>query len=101
MICATLDAVMASLRRLWCLAGVALVCQLSAQVLLPAVTIAIAPAAEECTCPHGDGQVCPMHHRSTSAKTCAWRSTVPDPAAAALLSFLGPLFVTIAATDVT
>src|SRR5262245_51079766 len=100
MTCATLVSVMASSsRRVSRLAGLTPVFPLSAQAGLPVITVATVPAVEECTCPHGEGQVCPMHHPSAAAKTCAWRSNMPDPAAAALLSFLGALFVTVPPAD--
>jgi len=86
-------------RRLARLAGLWLVCQLSVHTLVP-VTAALATtstdAIEDCTCAHGDGQVCPMHHRlshsssSSSKRTCVWQcaNTADD---AATLSFLGPI----------
>ena len=83
-------------RRLARFAGLWLVCQLSVHTLVP-VTAALATtsteAMEDCTCAHGEGQVCPMHHRlshsSSSKKACLWQcaNSADD---AATLSFLGP-----------
>jgi hypothetical protein len=53
-----------------------------------------ASAAAECTCSHGDGGICPMHHSkhtkttTTSKSDCACRST-EDPSTALLSSLVG------------
>lgn len=86
-------------RRLARFAGLWLVCQLSVHTIVP-VTVALATtsteAMEDCTCEHGEGQVCPMHHRlshsssSSSKRTCLWQcaNSADD---SATLSFLGPI----------
>ena len=85
-------------RRLAPVAGLWLVCQLSASTLAPvgiSVAVAGAEAAAECTCQHGDGQNCPMHRvptHSANKSACSWRSTTGG-ADAVMLSFLGPLAV--------
>jgi len=81
-------------RRLQHLAGGWLVAQLSVLTVTPASLCAGMPntvAALECTCSHGDGQVCPMHHtRSTSrTKSCSCRGTT-DSAATLIASLFGP-----------
>jgi hypothetical protein len=68
-------------RHLSWVAGGWLVCQLG---LVPATSLALnlwAIASEshaECTCGHGDGAMCPMHHRALPRPgTCTLRGT-PD-----------------------
>jgi hypothetical protein len=52
-----------------------------------------------CTCSHGDGQECPMHHRAaTPSSGCACRSTT-DVATAALGSLLGPVALTSVSSE--
>jgi hypothetical protein len=50
----------------------------------------------ECTCAHGDGQTCPMHHpqstNSTPDRSCSCRSA-SDPIAALAASLVGPAAV--------
>ena len=47
----------------------------------------------ECTCAHGGGEQCPMHHPATTSKsTCSCRST-DDTTRATMASLLGPTAV--------
>jgi len=53
-----------------------------------------ASVGAECTCEHGDGQICPMHHSRSVPKgqgshPCACRSTA-DPASTIAASLIGP-----------
>jgi hypothetical protein len=50
-----------------------------------------AVAAQTCTCGHGDGHACPMHHPASSSrsKSCSCQSS-SDPAAAIAASLFGP-----------
>jgi len=54
--------------------------------------------AAECTCEHGDGQVCPMHHTRSKPKStvdqhsCSCRSA-SDPVTALAASLIGPAAV--------
>src|SRR2546422_2895260 len=79
-------------RRLSRFAGGCLVCQLCVLSLTPALCARIPSAVGgvECTCSHGDGQVCPMHHTTSTSKTksCSCRSTT-DSAAAVMASLFG------------
>src|SRR2546426_7030463 len=72
-------------RRLSHFAGGCLVCQLCVLSLTPALCARIPSAVGgvECTCSHGDGQVCPMHHTTSTSKTksCSCRSTTDSAAA--------------------
>jgi hypothetical protein len=48
---------------------------------------------QDCTCPHGDGQMCPMHHtvtRSNHQQTCSFRSAT-NANAEAIATMLGPI----------
>jgi len=51
--------------------------------------------AAECTCDHGDGEICPMHHSRTAKKgasgepSCSCRSTA-DPLTNLAASLIGP-----------
>jgi hypothetical protein len=85
--------------RLALVASAWLVFQLGLLVSIPtALCPPKAPAAVgvECTCEHGDGQMCPMHHtrsKASSAKDshpCTCRGTT-DPAAAMAASLIGPV----------
>src|SRR6185295_20036024 len=57
-------------------------------------------AKAECTCDHGDGQMCPMHHTRSKSKTpldphsCSCRST-SDPVAAMAAALIGPAGVIV------
>ena len=80
-------------RRLTRLASGWLVIQLATLSAAPAVLCAGMPsgmANVECTCSHGDGVECPMHHATPKrdAKTCSCRSTA-DEGAAVLASLFG------------
>jgi hypothetical protein len=69
-----------------------------------------AGAAEQaCTCSHGDGRACPMHHpQPKSASSCSCRSTGDGPSAtlqslfgpAAVLTRASTVVATVATTDV-
>jgi len=58
-------------------------------------TVSSSSVGAECTCDHGDGQMCPMHHVVSKSKTgspshsCSCRST-SDPLAAVTASLIGP-----------
>src|SRR4029450_995419 len=77
------------------LAGGWIVLQLSILIAIPTALRLTLPdhleAGLECTCSHGDGMSCPMHHPEAepNAPTCAYRSA-PNPAAAIAVSILGP-----------
>ncbi len=66
--------------------------------LFIAVPIALSPGSgavalsAECTCEHGDGQMCPMHHtRSTSHRGSAYTCRGAfDPAAGLAACLIGP-----------
>jgi len=66
-------------------------------------TATASTAAAECTCDHGDGQMCPMHHVRTKAHgspaspSCSCRSTA-DPLGAMAASLIGSPAVLAAAT---
>jgi len=51
------------------------------------------PVFDDCTCPHGDGAVCPMHHGASSRgpekKSCSMRGA-DDSSAVMLASLLAP-----------
>ena len=52
-------------------------------------------ADADCTCGHGDGKMCPMHHTVTSSKqteTCAFRRAA-HPQIEAVATLLGPIAV--------
>jgi hypothetical protein len=91
---------MAVLRRhLARFAGAWLAFQLAVLTLAPAAICMgkeEAAAAVACTCAHGDGQICPMHHTvSTSkTKTCSCRSST-DTAAVVLASLFGQTAVLV------
>jgi hypothetical protein len=75
--------------------GAWLLCQVAVLIGTPASMCAgVAPpmVAETCTCAHGDGQACPMHHPVQSSRTCSCRSTTDD-STVALASLLGPAAV--------
>src|SRR5262249_8545234 len=68
---------------------------------VPATLCAAMPpgtAAATCTCDHGDGQMCPMHHVRTTvksgspARSCSCRGT-SDPVGALAASLIGPAAV--------
>jgi hypothetical protein len=68
---------------------VALACllgQLATSVVVPAVVLALAESASECTCSHGDHATCPMHHRSSGR--CGMRSA-PDFAVVLIPALFG------------
>ncbi len=71
--------------------GAWLLCQAFSLTLNAASVCAgmTAPSVEQtCTCAHGDGQECPMHHtKSKSPASCSCRSTNEAPAA--LVSLFG------------
>jgi hypothetical protein len=81
-----------------------LVLHLGLLVSVPTTLCAITSASTlgaQCTCDHGDGQMCPMHHgRSNSSssksgsqpRSCSCRST-SDPIAAIAASLIGPVAV--------
>jgi len=49
-----------------------------------------AAAALECTCDHGNGEFCPMHHPAKpGSRQCSCRGSF-DPSAAIIASLLGP-----------
>jgi len=82
-------------RRLSRFAAGWLVCQLCVLSVTPAILCARMPSTAggvECTCSHGDGQVCPMHHTTSTSKSktkpCSCRSTT-DSAAVAIASLFG------------
>jgi hypothetical protein len=58
-------------------------------------TMSASAASAECTCQHGDGQMCPMHHvrsksiTGSSSHSCSCRST-SDPLAAMTAALIGP-----------
>jgi hypothetical protein len=68
-------------------------CQLGVLVVTPSALCAGATAeATVCTCAHGPGQVCPMHHKMGPPPkgTCACRSTGDDGSVALLAGLLLP-----------
>src|SRR5262245_11487209 len=77
------------------LAGGWIVLQLSILIAVPTALRLTFPADHqaglECTCSHGDGMSCPMHHPESqpNAPTCSYRSAA-NPAAAIAVSILGP-----------
>jgi hypothetical protein len=60
-----------------------------------------AAVQQACTCDHGDGLECPMHHTKTtkSRSSCSCRSTTDGPTAM-LASLIGPTAVLTARTTV-
>src|SRR5258707_1230148 len=82
-------------RRLFSLAGGCVIVRLlslgfTCAVLSAGIGIS---ASQECTCAHGDGAVCPMHHTaSTSKHPCSCRST-SDDGGAIVASLLGSVAV--------
>src|SRR3954471_22852593 len=58
-------------------------------------TMAASAVGLECTCDHGDGELCPMHHTRTKAHgtperpPCSCRSTA-DPLTAMATALVGP-----------
>jgi len=79
-------------QRLGWLAGVWLACQaatlvgVSASLCIGGSTLSI---DQECTCDHGDGQSCPMHHPAQKPKSnCSCRSTT-DQSTAVVRSLFG------------
>jgi hypothetical protein len=77
------------------LAGGWIVLQLSILIAVPtALRLTFSDdhqAGLACTCAHGDGMSCPMHHPETepNTPTCSYRSAA-NPAAAIAVSILGP-----------
>ena len=74
-----------------------LLIQLANVTVTPSALLAGLPdssASDACTCAHGDGQICPMHHTTSTSKTksCSCRSTT-DTAAAVIASLFGPTAV--------
>src|SRR4051812_49071649 len=75
-----------------------LVFQLALFISVPTTLCATTSAngvGAECTCDHGDGQMCPMHHTRTKSHTehgsrsCSCRSSL-DPLAALAAALSGP-----------
>jgi hypothetical protein len=84
--------------------GAWLLCQASAMILAPVSLCMDASAAavqQACTCDHGDGLECPMHHTKTtkSKSSCSCRSTTDGPIAT-LASLVGPTAVLTSRTSV-
>jgi hypothetical protein len=82
-------------------AGGWLVLHLCLLVSIPTTLCSTTPAsiaAAGCTCNHGDGQMCPLHHSGSKAKSpseshsCSCRSTT-DPIAALASALIGPAAV--------
>jgi hypothetical protein len=72
-----------------------LCCQLSVLTAAPLSLFANAPHAADsisCTCVHGANAQCPMHHPASPKPDRQCRNTT-DPAAATLVSLLGPAAV--------
>jgi hypothetical protein len=99
--CAKLGFLMAWIRpRLARVAAGWLVFKVALLVWIPTTmhaSMTAAALAAECTCDHGDGQMCPMHHvrtkahgtaESQGAKPCSCRGT-SDPLAALTASIIG------------
>jgi len=85
-----------------------LVFQCCLLVSVPTALCAMSAGAvgAECTCEHGDGQMCPMHHVQSKSKTgssshsCSCRST-SDPVTAMAASLIGPpAVVALAASSI-
>jgi len=87
------------LRRAWIVSGW-LLCQASALVITTialSVSLSTDAAADECTCDHGNGMMCPMHHTRTPSKSrCAYRGTADD--ASTIASLLSQVAVVPAST---
>jgi hypothetical protein len=84
-------------RRLAWVAGAWLMSQVALFAVAPSAlcaTTLTGMASVQCTCPEGDGQVCPMHHpeSKSNTKSCSCRST-NDSAAAIIASLFGPAAV--------
>lgn len=97
------------------IAGGWLVFHLCLLISIPTIvcsTMSASTVGAECTCDHGDGQMCPMHHTRSSSKvtagshSCSCRST-SDPLTALVASLTGPAAVlapsvsVIASTNLT
>lgn len=92
-------------RQLVRLAGGWLVAQLAIVGSAPVALCAGMPsgtAAVECTCAHGDGVTCPMHHATPKRdpKSCSCRSTTSD-GIAILASLFGETAVLSRTTCIT
>lgn len=76
--------VLAPLTALW------LVCQVGTLALVPAMLRAnpVSAHATECTCGHGDGLLCPMHHHQPADKPTPCSMQAGDHSAAAVLTAL-------------
>ena len=82
-----------------------LLCHACLLVSIPTVICHASQAelAAECTCEHGDGQMCPMHHTrsrpkgaAAEAPSCSCRSTA-DPMIGLAASLVGPPAITVPA----
>jgi hypothetical protein len=65
-----------------------LLCQAAVLTMTPVTLCAglsTRVAGQECTCSHGDGQVCPMHHATTTKSSCSCRSAADGLAAIVFL----------------
>lgn len=72
-----------------------LVCQLGVLTFASAALYAETPGGSAigvCTCSHGDGRDCPMHHQTPKSKSGSCRSA-NDAGSAGVVSLLGPLAV--------
>jgi len=70
-------------RALGLVAAAWLVCQAATVALVPTVLGigAMEASVAACTCAHGAGAICPMHHKpSASAKVCAWQGMTTSSA---------------------
>ena len=77
--------------------GAWLLCQAFAMIVAPVslcMDESAAAVQQACTCDHGDGLECPMHHTKTtkSRSSCSCRSTTDGPTAT-LASLIGPTAV--------
>lgn len=86
----------------WLVLHVCLLVSIPTALCPPAASAAV---SAECTCEHGDGQVCPMHHTRSKAAagqgsdSCACSST-SDPLAEMTAALLGPACVLVPSTVV-
>ena len=116
--CAKLVFLMGWIRpRLACVAAGWLVFRVALLVWVPATlcTNVAATAAAECTCDHGDGQMCPMHHvrakahgatssalspGSPASPSCSCRSTADPLGAMAATPIGSPAVLAVATVSV-
>jgi hypothetical protein len=80
--------------------GALLVCQALVLTLTP-ISLCVGMTATDCTCPHADEPVCPIHHQpATGSRSDCWCFGSHDGAMATVVSAFGPAAVLVHLTNV-